>query len=218
MSQTQPSPGPDQQGSGPPHRPDEEGSKTPDEEGSKTPDEEESKTPDEEASKTPYEEESETPHWLDQEERAAWLGLIRLVTRLPSVLDAQLQHDAELSFFEYSVLAMLSEQPARVLRMSHLAAVTSASLSRLSHVARRLESRGLMRRALDPTDGRCTNAILTDDGLALVMRTAPAHVAEVRALVIDAVSPAQLRQLRRASERILSRVDPEATTQPPSPV
>src|ERR1700733_8959966 len=133
MSQTQPSPGPDQQGSGPPHRPDEEGSKTPDEEASKTPDEEASKTPDEEASKT--------PHWLDQEERAAWLGLIRLVTRLPSVLDAQLQHDAELSFFEYSVLAMLSEQPDRVLRMSHLAAVTSASLSRLSHVARRLESR-----------------------------------------------------------------------------
>jgi len=156
----------------------------------------------------------EPPRWLDADERAAWLGLVRLMTKLPSALDAQLQRDAGLSFFAYSVLAMLSEQPDRTLRMSHLATLTTASLSRLSHVAKRLEARGLMRRALDPEDGRCTNAILTEAGMDLVTRTAPAHVAEVRALVIDAVTPALLRQLRLADESILAQLDPQGTTQP----
>jgi DNA-binding MarR family transcriptional regulator len=154
------------------------------------------------------------PRWLNGEEQAAWLGLVRLMTKLPPALDAQLQRDAGVSFFEYSVLAMLSEQPDRTLRMSHLATLTTASLSRLSHVAKRLEANGLMRRALDPGDGRCTNAILTDAGLELVTRTAPAHVTEVRELVIDAVTPAQLRQLRLAVDRVLTRLDPQGTTQP----
>jgi len=157
---------------------------------------------------------AEPPRWLDAGERAAWLGLVRLMTKLPPALDAQLQRDAGVSFFEYSVLAMLSEQPDRTLRMSHLATLTTASLSRLSHVAKRLEAHGLMRRALDPEDGRCTNAILTEAGLDLVTRTAPAHVAEVRALVIDAVPPALLRQLRLASDAILAQLDPQGTTQP----
>ena len=154
------------------------------------------------------------PRWLGADERAAWLGLVRLMTKLPTALDAQLQRDAGVSFFEYSVLAMLSEQPDRTLRMSHLATLTTASLSRLSHVAKRLEAHGLMRRALDPEDGRCTNAILTDAGMDLITRTAPAHVAEVRALVIDAVTPALLRQLSLAHEAILSRLDPQGSTQP----
>ena len=112
---------------------------------------------------------------------------------------------------------MLSEQPNLVLRMSALAAVTNASLSRLSHVAKRLERRGLMGREPDPSDGRCTNAILTEAGLAAGRPAAPGHVAAVRALVIDALSRTQLRQLRQANEDILARTDPEAATRPPAP-
>jgi hypothetical protein len=47
-----------------------------------------------------------------------------------------------------------------------------------------------------------------------VVQTAPAHVAAVRELVIDAVTPAQLRQLRVANDRILARIDPDGTTEP----
>ena len=80
----------------------------------------------------------------------------------------------------------------------------------------RVRSWGSTRRvgALAPEDGRCTNAILTDAGMDLITRTAPAHVAEVRALVIDAVTPALLRQLSLAHEAILSRLDPQGSTQP----
>jgi DNA-binding MarR family transcriptional regulator len=96
-----------------------------------------------------------------------------------------------------------------------LAAVTSASLSRLSNVVKRLERRGYLRRQADPDDGRCTQAVLTDAGMAKVVETAPGHVAAARKVVIDAVTPAQLRQLRAANDRILARIDPEATTRPP---
>ena len=42
--------------------------------------------------------------------------------------------------------------------MSELADVTDASLSRLSHLIKRLEVRGPVRREPDPADGRYTNA------------------------------------------------------------
>lgn len=162
------------------------------------------------ASPVPPEEEARrvsTVHWLDAEERSAWLALNRLVTRLPSALDAQLERDADLNYFEYLVLAILSEQPDRTLRIKELAAATNASLSRLSHVAKRLEGRGLLHRQPDPHDGRCTRAELTDTGMSSVVAAAPGHVATVRALVIDALTPAQLRDLDIANHRILDRID-----------
>ena len=65
---------------------------------------------------------AEEPRWLSPQERAAWLSLVGVMVKLPAALDAQLQRDAGLSYFEYMVLAMLSAQPDRTLRMSELAA------------------------------------------------------------------------------------------------
>lgn len=154
------------------------------------------------------------PRWLDARERAAWLSLAGLMVKLPAALDAQLQRDGGLSHFEYMVLAMLSEHSERRIRMSDLAAMTNGSLSRLSHVATRLERQGFLRREPCPEDGRCTNAALTDEGYAKVVATAPGHVATVRSLVIDAVSAGQLTELRTIGEAILARVDPDGTCQP----
>jgi DNA-binding MarR family transcriptional regulator len=106
------------------------------------------------------------------------------------------------------VLAVLSEQPSRTMRMSDLAALANGSLSRLSHVARRLEGQGFLARHACPEDGRATNAVLTDDGWAKVVATAPGHVATVRRLVFDALSPAQRGQLRTIGDRILGQVNP----------
>jgi hypothetical protein len=62
------------------------------------------------------------PRWLSPDERATWLSLVGVMVKLPAALDAQLQRDSGLSYFEYMVLAMLSEQPDRLMRMSELAA------------------------------------------------------------------------------------------------
>ena len=152
--------------------------------------------------------------WLDDDERAAWMSLLRIVSRLPPLLDSQLERSSGLNFFEYTILAMLSEEPDGTLRMSRLASVTNASPSKLSHAARQLEARGYLVREPDPDDGRCIRALLTGAGRDQVIQAAPGHVAAVRGLVLDALDPDQLRALREANELILMRVDPEGATDP----
>jgi len=148
--------------------------------------------------------------WLTAAQLDSWLSVVRLLTWLPWSIDQQLQRDSKLRMAEYQVLAMLSTSPARTMRMSSLAEVTNASLSRLSHLVKRLEARGLVCRQPDPTDGRFTNAILTEKGFQTIAEAAPGHVAHVRSLVIDVLSPEQLRRLGRDADRIMSRIDTTA--------
>ncbi|GAB2833581.1 MarR family winged helix-turn-helix transcriptional regulator [Lentzea nigeriaca] len=149
------------------------------------------------------------PRWLDDEQSQTWLTLAAMLVRLSSAIDAQLQRDAQISHFEYQVLAGLSMAPERTLRMSVLAAFAEGSLARLSQVVARLEKRGWVRRTPDPADGRFTLAILTDAGMDKVVATAPGHVAEVRRLVFDTLTKAQQRQLGDSSRRILRAIDPD---------
>jgi DNA-binding MarR family transcriptional regulator len=147
--------------------------------------------------------------WLDDDELAAWVRLVAVVELLPGVLDSQLRRDSGLTHFEYFVLASLSEAPERTLRMTALAEGTNATLSRLSHVVRRLEERGLVQRFPCPDDARATNARLTDAGWTALVAAAPGHVATVRRHVIDALTPRQLGQLRSIGDALLPRLDPD---------
>ncbi len=150
-----------------------------------------------------------SPRWLDADERAAWIRLAAVSELLPAALDAQLRRDAELTHFEYWVLSMLSEAEDRTLRMTALAERASASLSRLSHVASRLEQRGLIERFPCPEDRRATNARLTAEGWEKVVESAPGHLEAVRHYVIDGLTRAQLAQLAAIADSILENVDPE---------
>jgi DNA-binding MarR family transcriptional regulator len=145
--------------------------------------------------------------WLDDDEQGAWRRLVSVVLRLPVELDRQLQRDADLGHFEYWVMALLSEAPGRRLRLSELAGEAEASLSRLSHVVTRLEARGLVVREPCPDDARASFARLTDAGLALVVATAPGHVATVRDTVFDGLTPRDVADLTRIAGRIVARLD-----------
>lgn len=147
--------------------------------------------------------------WLDDDEMEAWLAMIRMMARLPGALDRQLRRDADLTAFEYQVLVGLSEADGHCLRMSELAAFTEGALPRLSQVAARLEQRGMITRGPDPDDGRYTQAVLTDAGMAKLVTSAPGHVATVRRLVFDPLTRAQVRQLRDISQRIGRSLDDE---------
>jgi DNA-binding MarR family transcriptional regulator len=145
--------------------------------------------------------------WLTRDQELAWRSVGNMVHKLRWALECQLERDSGLSFIEYHALARLSEEPDRRLRMSELAAVTNASLSRLSHLVKRLETWGFVRREPDPTDGRFTLAILTDPGYDKLVASAPAHVDCVRELVIDGFSPAELAQLQELCDRIAARIE-----------
>jgi DNA-binding MarR family transcriptional regulator len=156
------------------------------------------------------------PKWLTEQEQNAWLGVATIATQLPGVLDAQLQRDAGIGFYEYSVLSWLSMAQDHTVRMSQLAELTRGSLSRLSNVVKRLEQRELVRRAPDPTNGRYTNAFLTQAGWECVVRAAPGHVNAVRQFIFDPLSAEQVEALRVVGGLIADRIRcglPTATEQ-----
>jgi len=151
----------------------------------------------------------EQPRWLTEDEQQTWIALAGALIKVPAALDSQLQRDAGLSYFEYLVLSWLSMAPERTARMSELADLVNSSLSRLSHVARRLERQGWLSRRPDPTDGRYTLATLSEDGWAKVRAAAPGHVETVRRIVFDPLTKTQTRLLREASARIQQATDAE---------
>ncbi|MEU4532861.1 MarR family transcriptional regulator [Micromonospora ureilytica] len=158
--------------------------------------------------------------WLSDDERAAWLANSALMISLPAALDARMQRESQLTFFEYVVLSVLSEEPERTMQMSRLAERTASSLSRLSHVVGRLERRGLLARTRIPGPGRATNAILTEAGYEVVVAAAPGHVAAVREYLIDQLEPHELITLRRigtAVEAAVNRAAAPPASAPPAP-
>jgi len=143
------------------------------------------------------------PRWLTDEQQQAWRRFVEVLVRIPAALEAQLQRDAGLTHMGYMVLFTLSERPDRRLAMSRLAKLSSASLSRLSHVVARLEAQGWVRRERDPEDGRVQIAVLTEAGYAKVVQTAPGHAEAVQQLVFDRLTPAQVRQLAKLAGALL---------------
>jgi DNA-binding MarR family transcriptional regulator len=146
--------------------------------------------------------------WLDEDELATWMALAAVIVKLPGVLDYQLQRDSDLTHFEYLVLAGLSESPGRSRRMSDLAGFANGSLSRLSHVVKRLERRGFVVRRPADDDGRITVGTITDAGYEVLVAAAPGHVATVREYVIDTLTPDQLAQLKLIATQIVTKIDP----------
>ena len=149
-----------------------------------------------------------SPRWLNPDERRAWLALYAVATRLTPTLDAELFRESRITLFDYHVLAMASEAPGRKLPMSELAARSNASLSRLSHVVKKLESRGWMERRPSPDDARVTTAALTDEGMEALAGLAPGHVETVRELVFDGLDARDVEDLERVGRKILARIEP----------
>jgi len=107
--------------------------------------------------------------WLDDGQQESWRAVVGLLTMLPAALESDLRRTADLTMFDYLVLASLSEAPKRTLQMSALATRANASLSRLSHVVTRLEKRGWITREVCGRDARVTNAVLTSSPSSVIL-------------------------------------------------
>ncbi|GGM35750.1 MarR family transcriptional regulator [Micromonospora sonchi] len=140
--------------------------------------------------------------WLNPDEQRTWRAFLAASRTLMETLDRELQRDAGMPHAYYEILVRLSEAPERRLRMSELAELTGSSRSRLSHAVARLETAGWVRREECPTDRRGQLALLTEEGFATLAAAAPGHVEGVRRHLFDALSPAQVDQLRRISEAL----------------
>lgn len=148
-----------------------------------------------------------TTRWLDDDERRAWLSLAGVMLRLAPALDSQLQRDRDMTHFEYQCLAMLSEADDRTLRMSELARQVNASLSRLSHVVKKLEQRGWVARFPCEESRRVTMIRLTAPGWTVLVEAAPGHVETVRSLVFDGLAAQDVAALERIAGHVVARID-----------
>ena len=146
------------------------------------------------------------PRWLDAEEMAAWLPLMRVLHLLPQQLDRQLREQAGINHHYYMIMVALSAQPDRSLTLSTLAREVSMTPSRLTHAVTSLEGRGWVERRPCATDRRVQFAWLTDEGLHALEHCAPSHVAEVRRTVFDALDREDLAQLSRITRKIAARL------------
>ncbi|MGW5719953.1 MarR family winged helix-turn-helix transcriptional regulator [Amycolatopsis sp. NPDC003865] len=143
---------------------------------------------------------------LGDDERRAWVNLAKVLLTLPGALESQLLRDADLTLLGYMILARLSVVPGESLRMSEIAEMANGSLPRISHAVARLEDRGWVTREVCTGQGRrFTMATLTDAGRAHLAAASPAHVANVRRLVIDPLG-ADFVRIGDAVERVVDNL------------
>ena len=146
--------------------------------------------------------------WLTPEQQRAWRVLVEVNARLRAHLDVELLSGHGIGFGDYEVLVFLSEAPDNRLRMSELAERLLLSPSGATRRLDGLVRRGLVERAVCPSDRRGTLAVLTPAGRAVLKGAAPTHVAGVRRYVIDALSSTQLRALAGALEQVGEALGP----------
>ncbi|AVH55745.1 MULTISPECIES: MarR family winged helix-turn-helix transcriptional regulator [Streptomyces] len=139
---------------------------------------------------------------LAPDEEAVVRSLSRVVYSLPRAIDADMVREQRLSLTEYLTLMNLSEASDRQLRMGDLANACDMSLSGMTRLASRLESRGLIQRVRSEEDARGWNAILTDAGFARLEEAYPTHLASVRRHFLDHFSGLDLKELAAALRNV----------------
>ncbi|GAA0970873.1 Multidrug resistance operon repressor [Nocardioides aquaticus] len=139
--------------------------------------------------------------WLDDDEQHAWRALVLGSELLFGRLNDELERRHGLTFTEYSILVRLSERDGRM-RMAQLADALAHSRSRVTHTIKRMEGRRLVRREDSPEDGRGVDAVMTDEGLAVLEKTAPTHVLGVRRHLLDLAGPGEVAALGRVMDAV----------------
>ena len=146
--------------------------------------------------------------WLTPAEMAAWRTFIETTGDLMKAIEKDLAPYG-LDRGDYQLLAMLSEAPDRRLRMCDLA--DSLRLTR-SGLTRRMEGvlkKKLVTRVQSEDDGRVAYASLTPKGLELLKTAAPRHLESVRRLMIDLLTPTEIKLFASAFGKISENLSRE---------
>jgi DNA-binding MarR family transcriptional regulator len=146
---------------------------------------------------------------LDSDEWESWGSLMMLHRSVLQELDAQLRRNHQLAVTEFDVLITLFNATDRRLRMSQLAERVLLSPAGTTHLVTRLERDGLVRREVDPADGRKWFTVLTDEGDNALKEARTTHNDVLRRTLLAATTPTDRRTLRRIWRRL--------STQTPNP-
>lgn len=125
---------------------------------------------------------------------------------LSEFLERQLRNRYGLSSADYQVLAHLSETPEGRLRSFELGRLLRWEKSRLSQHLGRMQNRGLVSRERCPSDQRGAVVVITPRGSDLIKVAAPQHVADVRDVLIDHLTAAEMAVLVTVGDKVGERL------------
>lgn len=125
-----------------------------------------------------------------------WRGVAQCHAKVSGALDKALEREHGVGLSEFEVLERLATTPAgKGLRMQDVAESVCLSQSALSRLIGRLETMGLVHRAMCTVDRRGIYAHITDEGRARYEAARPTH----RAVLAEQL-PAQLSAPLPAAE------------------
>ncbi|MFG1609997.1 MarR family winged helix-turn-helix transcriptional regulator [Actinoplanes sp. NPDC049265] len=139
---------------------------------------------------------------LSPDQQTSWRAFVESSWALHTRLEDDLRAATGLSMADYHVLVVLSEAPGRRLRMGELAGRLVFSPSRVTYQITTMVKRGLVRKQPCADDGRGSEAVLTDAGLAQLEAAAPLHLKTVRDSFIDLLDDEELAVVGRVFARI----------------
>jgi DNA-binding MarR family transcriptional regulator len=140
--------------------------------------------------------------FLESEEWESWGALMLLHRSVLRELDADLRREHGLAVTEFDVLITLFNAPDQRLRMSALADRVLLSPAGATHLVTRLERDRLLRREVDPADGRKWFAVLTEDGDRMLQSARRTHNDVLRRTLLASTSTADRTTLRRIWRRL----------------
>ena len=127
--------------------------------------------------------------------------------RLEGELARQLAADSGLSYPDYLVLVALTDRPDGRMRLFELAGVLGWEKSRASHHVARMAARDLVKKETCDSDRRGAYVVVTRRGRRDIAAAAPGHVAAVRRLFVDRLTPSQLDAIGEAADIVLAALD-----------
>ncbi len=144
---------------------------------------------------------SDDTRWLDEDELAAWVSLIKLASRIVTLSDGELRRTRAITGRDYELLHHLSTSDDGW-RVNELAGHIDDTSSCITHRINRLRSAGLVDKRTDAGDQRARRVQLTSAGRALLEQAAPEHVARVRQWVIDPLDRHDLIEIARIARTL----------------
>ncbi len=143
---------------------------------------------------------------LRREQMAAVANIHRAASAVRQHLENSVLRGSDLTWTAFVVLWVVwvwGESETR-----HVAEEAGISKGTLTGVSRTLESRGLLRRAGHPTDGRLVLLALTEEGEDFMRRVFPAFNEE-EAFVTARLSDAECRDLADGLRRVVLQIEEE---------
>jgi DNA-binding MarR family transcriptional regulator len=133
---------------------------------------------------------------------ATWAALAAAHAVVVDRLGAALLGATGLGITEFEVLRRVDGVPPPGTRLGDLPGPIRLSQPALSRMAARLEQRGLLRRAGDPTDRRGIVLTITPSGRRTLRRATAVHATTLRASLLDPLAPGGHEQLTELLRRV----------------